>query len=76
MSEKRETGSAAMHQALPHLAADIAPFDDAQGRLRQGGIGHACSRTFGSESQIFWKKQKKYHAAAGEADVYRVKRPV
>jgi hypothetical protein len=26
-----------MQQAIPDLVADIAPFDDAQGRLRQGG---------------------------------------
>jgi len=26
------------------------------------------SRTFGSESQMFVKKKKQYHAAAGEAD--------
>jgi hypothetical protein len=30
----------------------------------------------GSESHIFLKKTKKNHAAAGEASLYRVKRPV
>jgi hypothetical protein len=29
-----------MHQAIPRLMGDIAPFDDAQGRLRQGGRSH------------------------------------
>jgi hypothetical protein len=37
VSETRETANADMHQAIPGLVADIAPFDDAQGRLRQGG---------------------------------------
>jgi hypothetical protein len=34
------------------------------------------SGKFGLESQIFLKKIKKYHAAAGDSAVYRVKRPV
>jgi hypothetical protein len=37
MNETREAAGAAMYQAIPRLAGDIAPFDDAQGRLRQGG---------------------------------------
>jgi hypothetical protein len=37
MSETRETANADRYQAIPGLAGDIAPFDDAQGRLRQGG---------------------------------------
>jgi hypothetical protein len=37
VSETRETANADMHQAIPGLVADIAPFDYAQGRLRQGG---------------------------------------
>jgi hypothetical protein len=37
MSEQRETVSTDMDQAIPRLAEDRAPFDDAQGRLRQGG---------------------------------------
>jgi hypothetical protein len=37
MSEHRETANADMQQAIPGLTGDIAPFDDAQGRLRQGG---------------------------------------
>jgi hypothetical protein len=37
MSETRETANADRYQAIPGLAWDIAPFDDAQGRLRQGG---------------------------------------
>jgi hypothetical protein len=36
----------------------------------------AFSGKFGSESQIFRKKKKKYHAAAGDCAVHRVKRPV
>jgi hypothetical protein len=45
-------------------------------RLQQGGMEHSFSGKFGSPSQIFRKKIKKYHAAAGDSDVYRVKRPV
>jgi hypothetical protein len=37
MNETRETDTAAMDQAILRLAGDIAPFDDAQGRLRQSG---------------------------------------
>jgi hypothetical protein len=37
MSETHETANADMQQAIPGLVADIAPFDYAQGRLRQGG---------------------------------------
>jgi hypothetical protein len=37
MSEQHEPAGAAMYPAIPCLAGDIAPFDDAQGRLRQGG---------------------------------------
>jgi hypothetical protein len=36
MSEKRETVNADMDQTIPRLARVIAPFDYAQGRLRQG----------------------------------------
>jgi hypothetical protein len=46
MSETRETANAAMHQAIPGLVADIAPFDYAQGRLRQGGSFHLFHKTF------------------------------
>jgi hypothetical protein len=59
MSETCETATADMDQAIPRLAGDIAPFDYAQGRLRQGG-----------------KRSITYHAAAGETDFHRVKRPV
>jgi hypothetical protein len=62
MSETREAASAAMYQAIPHVAGDVAPFDYAQGRLRQGGRLHSFSQ--------------KYHAAAGESGFHRVKRPV
>jgi hypothetical protein len=37
MSEHCETVNADRYPAIPYLAGDIAPFDDAQGRLRQGG---------------------------------------
>jgi hypothetical protein len=37
---------------------------------------HSFSRTFGSESQMFWKKKNTYHAAAGDSAVHWVKRPV
>jgi hypothetical protein len=47
MSEPRETASAAMHQAMPGLVGDIAPFDYAQGRLRQGGkFSIFCTKKF------------------------------
>lgn len=60
-------------RSVPHQA-----FAGTNGliRLRLGGIGHACSRTCGSPSYMFWNKTKKCHAAAGETDVHRVKRPV
>jgi hypothetical protein len=45
-------------------------------RLRPGGMGHAFSRTCGSESHMFWKKIQTYHAAASESSFHRVKRPV
>ncbi len=41
-------------------------------RLRQGGMGHAFSEKFGTTCQIFRKKTKKHHAAAGEIRRYRV----
>jgi hypothetical protein len=37
ISEKHEPAGAAMYQAILRLAGDIAPFDYAQGRLRQCG---------------------------------------
>jgi hypothetical protein len=37
MNENRETANAETYPAILRLAGDIAPFDDAQGRLRQGG---------------------------------------
>jgi sRNA-binding regulator protein Hfq len=44
MSETHETATADMDQAIPRLAGDIAPFDDAQVRLRPGG-----------KNQLFYK---------------------
>jgi hypothetical protein len=55
MSETRETANADMHQAIPGLVADIAPFDYAQGRLRQGGRSHSFSQK-NSLSEFFVKK--------------------
>jgi hypothetical protein len=55
MSEHRETANADMQQTIPRLAGDIAPFDDAQGRLRQGRTDHSFSQTCGSESHMFVK---------------------
>jgi hypothetical protein len=37
MNETRETATAERYPAIPHVAGYIAPFDYAQGRLRQGG---------------------------------------
>jgi hypothetical protein len=76
MSERRETANADMQQAIPRLAGDIAPFDDAQGRLRQGRTDHSFSQTCGSLSHMFVKKVKTYHAAAGASGFHLVKRPV
>jgi hypothetical protein len=70
MSKPRETATAAMDQAIPHVARDIAPFDYAQGRLRQGGNTRSFSRKSGSPSHFFVKKRKQYHAAAGESGVW------
>jgi hypothetical protein len=43
MSETREMANAAMDQAILRLVGDIAPFDYAQGRLRQDGRFHAAA---------------------------------
>jgi hypothetical protein len=59
MSETRETATADMHQAIPDLVADIAPFDYAQGRLWQ------CGRNL-----LLYKRERTYHAAAGEANFW------
>jgi hypothetical protein len=64
MNEPRETANADVYQAIARSVKDIAPFDDAQGRLWQGGMEHS-----------FPEKTKKYHAAAGESAVHWVKRP-
>jgi hypothetical protein len=40
------------------LTGDIAPFDDAQGRLRQGGRFHAFSQNV-AQSATFCEKDKK-----------------
>jgi len=45
-------------------------------RLRQGGMELSFSGECSSESHILRKKLKKYHAAAGDSAVHRVKRPV
>jgi hypothetical protein len=45
-------------------------------RLRQGGRFHSFSQKFCTKCKIFVKKIKKYHAAAGDSAVHRVKRPV
>jgi hypothetical protein len=58
MSEHRETANAAMYQAIPRLAGDIAPFDYAQGRLWQGGRFHAFSQKL-HRMQVFCEKEKK-----------------
>jgi hypothetical protein len=58
MSENRETTNADMQQAIPGLVADIAPFDDAQGRLWQGGRFHAFSHECCTMCNIRVKKKK------------------
>jgi hypothetical protein len=44
MNENRETANAETYPAILRLAGDIAPFDDAQGRLRQGGNSRSFSQ--------------------------------
>jgi hypothetical protein len=56
MNETCETANAAMYPAIPRLAGDIAPFDYAQGRLRQGGRFHAFSQKICTECKFFVKK--------------------
>jgi hypothetical protein len=68
MSEHRETASADIHQAISGLVGDIA-----SGRVEEL---RSFSRKFGSPSQIFVKKKKTYHAAAGESDFNLVKCPI
>jgi len=57
MRENRETTNAAMDQAISCFAGDIAPFDDAQGRLRQGGR-FSILFTKNSLSEFFVNKKK------------------
>jgi hypothetical protein len=57
MNEKRETANTGMQQAIPGFDGDIAPFDDAQGRLRQGGRFQSFSQK-NSLSDFFVKKEK------------------
>jgi Holliday junction resolvase len=52
MSEHREPAGAGMYQTIPHLMGYIA-----SGRVEQT---ISFSRTFGSPSQMFVKKMKKY----------------
>jgi hypothetical protein len=47
--------------------------DIASGRAEQT---RSFSQKFGSQRQIFVKKDKTYHAAAGESGFHRMKRPV
>jgi hypothetical protein len=44
--------------AIPPPEVDIAPFDDAQGRLRQGGRFYSFSQKCCTECNIFVKKIK------------------
>jgi hypothetical protein len=67
MSEHRETTTADMQQAIPGLVGDIAPFDYAQGRLRQGGRFQFFFTKKLLSKQLFCKKEKEHHAAAGES---------
>jgi hypothetical protein len=59
MSEHRETANTDMQQAIPGLTGDIAPFDDAQGRLRQGGRNHLFSQKICIQCKFFVKKDQK-----------------
>jgi hypothetical protein len=59
MNEIRETATAARYPAIPHVAGDIAPFDYAQGRLRQGGRFSSFSQKFCTLCNIFVKKKKR-----------------
>jgi hypothetical protein len=57
MSEKHDPAGAAMDQAIPRLAGDIAPFDYAQGRLWQGGRFHSFTQKFALCTKICVKEK-------------------
>jgi hypothetical protein len=57
MSETCETGNADMAQAIPGLVGDIAPFDYAQGRLRQGGRYHPLFTKHFHEVKMFCEQR-------------------
>jgi hypothetical protein len=63
MSEHREPANAAMQQALPPNAGDIA----------SGMAEHSrsCSQK-NSQREFFCEQEKTYHAAAGETGFHRV----
>jgi hypothetical protein len=58
MSEHRETATADLHQTIPRLVGNIAPFDYAQGRLRPGGRGRSCSQKICTKCKIFCEQDK------------------
>jgi hypothetical protein len=58
MSENCETANANMDQAILCLTWDIAPFDYAQGRLRQGGRLPIFFTKMLHEVQHFYEKDK------------------
>ncbi|MFP4439492.1 MAG: hypothetical protein ACLFVO_19795 [Chloroflexaceae bacterium] len=61
MSEKRETVNAAMDQAIPRLAGNIAT-----GRVEDSIL---FPKKF-AQSADFRKNKKEYHAAAGESAIH------
>jgi hypothetical protein len=63
------------HYAVTDPEEQFAPFDDAQGRLRQGGSLLSCSQKICTLCKFFVNKMKQYHAAAGESGFHRAKRP-
>jgi hypothetical protein len=58
MNEPRETANADVYQAIARSVKDIAPFDDAQGRLWQGGWNILFPEKVARRATLSGKRQK------------------
>jgi hypothetical protein len=58
MNEPRETANADVYQAIARSVKDIAPFDDAQGRLWQGGMEHSFPEKVARRATFSGKDKK------------------